>query len=217
MTTVATTTGNTPARSPNVRWERTIVTRERRWRALGRVGATVWFTGLPGAGKSTLASAVEEHLIAMAHPALLLDGDNLRHGLNGDLGFDPQARSENIRRTAHVAKLLAESGAVALVSLVSPYAADRAVAASLHRSDGLEFVEVFVDAPLSVCEHRDPKGLYARARAGELPGMTGVGSPYEAPDEPDLVVGADGGSIEEGVAQVLALLSTRGLVPALVA
>jgi len=200
--------------SPNVRWERTSVSRERRWQALGRVGATVWFTGLPGAGKSTLASAVEERLIEIAHPALLLDGDNLRHGLNGDLGFDPKARSENIRRTAHVAKLLAESGSIALVSLVSPYAADRAAAAALHRGDGVGFFEVFVDAPLSLCERRDPKGLYARARAGELPGLTGVGAPYERPTEPDLVVGGDGASVEQGVARVLAALAARGVAPA---
>ena len=145
-------------------------------------GATLWFTGLPGAGKSTVAAAVEERLLQAGLPAFLLDGDNLRHGLNGDLGFDEHARSENVRRTAHVARLLAESGTIALVSLVSPYAADREIAAALHAADDLAFIEMFVDAPLELCEQRDPKGLYARARAGELAGMTGVGAPYEAPD-----------------------------------
>src|SRR5271167_822205 len=134
-------------RSPNVRWQRSALTRERRWESLGCAGATVWFTGLPAAGKSTLASAVEERLVEGGCAAFLLDGDNLRHGLNGDLGFDEQARSENVRRTAHVARLLAESGTIALVSLVSPYAADRQAAAALHVADDLDFIEIFVNAP----------------------------------------------------------------------
>jgi bifunctional enzyme CysN/CysC len=199
-------------RSPNVRWQGTRMTRERRWSTLGNAGATLWFTGLPGAGKSTVASAVEEQLIAAGQPAFLLDGDNLRHGLNGDLGFDENARRENVRRTAHVARLLAESGTVALVSLVSPYAADRDAAAALHAADGLTFIEVFVDAPLELCEERDPKGLYARARAGELEGLTGVGAPYEPPATPDLVLGSNRESVEDEVEQVLALLAARGLL-----
>ncbi len=199
-------------RSPNVRWQGTRVTRERRWQSLGHVGATVWFTGLPGAGKSTVAAAVEERLIEAGRPAFLLDGDNLRHGLNGDLDFDEQARSENVRRTAHVARLLAESGTIALVSLISPYAADRDTAAALHAADGLPFLEVFVDAPLEVCEQRDPKGLYARARAGELSGLTGVGAPYEAPASPDLVLDACRASVQDEVDRVLDLLSARGLI-----
>jgi bifunctional enzyme CysN/CysC len=200
-------------RSPNVRWQGTKMTRERRWETLGHSGATVWFTGLPGAGKSTVAAGVEERLLAAGRPAFLLDGDNLRHGLNGDLGFDEDARSENVRRTAHVAKLLADSGTIALVSLVSPYAADRASAAALHAADELEFVEVHVDAPLELCEERDPKGLYARARAGELAGLTGIGAPYEPPPEPDLVVGAAGETVEREVERVLELLAARGLLP----
>jgi len=199
-------------RSPNVRWQGTRMTRERRWSSLGAAGATVWFTGLPGAGKSTIASAVEERLIEAGRPAFLLDGDNLRHGLNGDLGFDETARRENVRRTAHVARLLAESGTIALVSLVSPYAADRETAADLHAKDELEFLEVFVDAPLEVCEQRDPKGLYARARAGELAGLTGVGAPYEAPTDPALVLRADGTPVEEQAERVVDLLRARGLL-----
>jgi bifunctional enzyme CysN/CysC len=198
-------------RSPNVRWQGSRMTRERRWRSLGHSGATLWFTGLPGAGKSTVAAAVEERLIAVAQPAFLLDGDNLRHGLNGDLGFDEQARRENVRRTAHVARLLAESGTIVLVSLVSPYAADREAAASLHAADDLGFIEVFVDAPLEICEQRDPKGLYARARAGELANLTGVGAPYEAPTDPDLVLGAREETVEEEVERVMDLLAARGL------
>jgi bifunctional enzyme CysN/CysC len=199
-------------RSPNVRWQGSRMTRPRRWSALGHGGATLWFTGLPGAGKSTIASAVEERLIQAGRPAFLLDGDNLRHGLNGDLGFDDQARTENVRRTAHVARLLAESGTVALVSLVSPYAADREAAAALHEADDLDFIEIFVDAPLELCEERDPKGLYARARAGELAGMTGVGAPYEAPSAPDLVLGTFEETVEREVERVLELLVARGLI-----
>jgi bifunctional enzyme CysN/CysC len=201
-------------RSPNVRWQGTRMTRERRWSALGQTGATLWFTGLPGAGKSTVAAAVEERLIEAGQPAFLLDGDNLRHGLNGDLGFDEHARSENVRRTAHVARLLAEAGTVALVSLVSPYASDRQAAATLHEADGLDFLEIFVDAPLELCEERDPKGLYARARAGELEGMTGVGAPYEAPSEPDLVLGSDSETVDAEVERVMELLAARGLLAA---
>jgi len=200
------------ARSPNVRWQSSRLTRARRWEALGHAGATVWFTGLPGAGKSTVAAAVEERLIACGRPAFLLDGDNLRHGLNGDLGFSEAERSENVRRTAHVARLLAESGTIALVSLVSPYAADRQAAAALHGADNLPFIEVFVDVPVELCERRDPKGLYARARAGELAGLTGVGAPYEAPTQPDLVVGARAESVGEEVERVLEALAARGLI-----
>jgi bifunctional enzyme CysN/CysC len=199
-------------RSPNVRWQGTRVTRDQRWQSLGHGGATLWFTGLPGAGKSTVAAAVEERLLGAGRPAFLLDGDNLRHGLNGDLGFDEAARSENVRRTAHVARLLAESGTIALVSLVSPYASDRETAASLHAADDLSFIEVFVDAPLELCEQRDPKGLYARARAGELAGLTGVGAPYEAPIDPDLVLGSGGETVDQEVERVMDLLAARGLL-----
>jgi bifunctional enzyme CysN/CysC len=193
-------------RSPNVRWQRTSMTRGERWQALGTAGATVWFTGLPAAGKSTIAAAVEERLVRAGRAAYLLDGDNLRHGLNGDLGFDETARAENVRRTAHVARLLAEAGAVALVSLVSPYTADRELAASLHAAEDLPFLEVFVSTPLERCEARDPKGLYARARAGELPGLTGVGAPYEAPTAPDVLLGTAEEDIDAAVARVLAAL-----------
>jgi bifunctional enzyme CysN/CysC len=199
-------------RSPNVKWQGTRMTRERRWSELGHAGATLWFTGLPGAGKSTVAAAVEERLIAAGRPAFMLDGDNLRHGLNGDLGFDEHARRENVRRTAHIARLLSEAGTVALVSLVSPYAADRDAAAELHAADGLSFIEIFVDAPLELCEQRDPKGLYARARAGELEGLTGVGAPYERPSAPDLILGSNRETVEEEVELVIELLREHGLL-----
>ncbi len=211
----AATDGETSAkteRSPNVRWERETITRDERWAALGLTGATVWLTGLPAAGKSTIGRAIEERLVRAGRPAYLLDGDNLRHGLNGDLGFDECARTENVRRTAHVARLLAECGAVALVSLVSPYAADRELAATLHEKEELPFLEVFVGTPLAQCEQRDPKGLYARARSGELDGLTGVGAPYEAPTSPDVVVGAPGEAIEAAVDRVLEALVARGVL-----
>jgi adenylyl-sulfate kinase len=198
--------------SPNVGWHITRMTRERRWKSMGQAGGTVWFTGLPGAGKSTIAAAVEERLLAAGQSAFLLDGDNLRHGLNGDLGFDEQGRRENVRRTAHVARLFAESGTIALVGLVSPYAADREEAAALHTAVELDFIEVFLDVPLEVCEQRDPKGLYARARAGELCGLTGVDAPYEAPTRPDLVLGGREEPVEGEADRVLELLAARGLI-----
>ena len=199
--------------SPNVRWQRSPLTRHRRWEALGHPGATIWFTGLPAAGKSTIAGAVEDHLVGAGRPAFLLDGDNLRHGLNGDLGFDEKARCENVRRTAHVARILAESGTVALVSLVSPYKCDREEAAKLHAAIDLPYIEIFVDTPLALCQERDPKGLYARARAGELHGLTGVDAPYEAPARPDLVLHSGLETVEEAVARVMDVLAARLLHP----
>ena len=178
-------------RSPDVRWHAGALTREERWRQLGAGGATLWFTGLPASGKSTVAVAVEERLLATGRPAYLLDGDNLRHGLNGNLGFAPEDRRENIRRTAHVARLFADAGVVALVSLVSPYRADRDLARALHADDGLPFLEVWVSTSAEECARRDPKGLYARAKRGEIKGLTGVDAPYEAPESPELEIGGD--------------------------
>jgi bifunctional enzyme CysN/CysC len=202
-----------PTQSPNVQWQRSELTRRARWESLGHAGATIWFTGLPGSGKSTIAGAVEERLVAAGRPAFLLDGDNLRHGLNGDLGFDEQARCENVRRTAHVARLFAEAGTIALVSLVSPYGCDREVASGLHAAHDLHFIEVFVDAPLEVCEQRDPKGLYARARAGEITGMTGVDAPYQPPEQPDLVLRSSEETVDGAVERVMQTLAARFLHP----
>lgn len=200
--------------SPNVRWQRTALTRGQRWESLGHAGATIWFTGLPAAGKSTIAAALEERLVTSGRPAFMLDGDNLRHGLNGDLGFNEAARSENVRRTAHVARLLAESGTLAIVSLVSPYAQDREAAAALHVDVDLPFLEIFVDAPLRLCEQRDPKGLYARARAGQLAGLTGVDAPYETPLKPDLTLRSGEESVERAVERVIQALAERAPCPA---
>jgi adenylyl-sulfate kinase len=177
--------------SPDVRLQPTAITRERRRALLGCGGATVWLTGLPAAGKSTIAAAVEERLVTRGRPAYVLDGDNLRHGLCGDLCFSAADRSENVRRAAHVALLLADAGTVALVALVSPYAADREQARRLHERAALPFAEVYVSTPLDECERRDPKGLYARARSGELRGLTGIDDPYEPPASPELELPAD--------------------------
>jgi bifunctional enzyme CysN/CysC len=209
------TTGETGAveRSPNVVWQRGRLTRDERWTALGQRGATVWITGLPASGKSTIATALEERLVRLGVPAYLLDGDNLRHGLNGDLGFDHAARVENIRRTAHVARLLADSGAVALVSLVSPYTADRRRARSLHEELGLEFVETWVNTPLEECERRDPKGFYAKARSGEIESFTGVSDPYEPPERPDIeILGAEEDPIV-AAERIIEALRGLGVVP----
>ena len=191
--------------SPNVTWDPGQLTPSERWSALGRPGATLWLTGLPSSGKSTVAAAAEAQLVRSGRHALRLDGDNLRHGLNANLGFGAEDRAENVRRTAHAAALLAEAGVVAVTSLVSPYAADRDAARQLHAERGLPFYEIHVATSLDECERRDPNGLYARARSGELTGMTGIDDPYEEPVAPELVI--DGtASLEQSVAKVLGLL-----------
>jgi adenylyl-sulfate kinase len=196
-------------RSPDVTWHAGALTRKARWRALGQRGATVWLTGLPASGKSTIAAVLEELLIEQGRAAYRLDGDNLRHGLCRDLGFSAEDRAENMRRTAHVASLLADAGAVAVVALVSPYAAGRAEARRIHEQEGLPFIEVYVATPLEECERRDPKGLYARARAGELPGFTGIDDPYEPPVAPDVWVSGNQ-SVQLAAEAVLALVPTVG-------
>jgi adenylyl-sulfate kinase len=192
--------------SENVTWHDHAVTRDQRAGVTGGPGATVWMTGLSGSGKSTIAVAVEAALIERGRHAYLLDGDNLRHGLNGNLGFSAEDRAENVRRVGEVAKLFADAGAVVLVSLVSPYAADRDRVRAVHDEAELRFVEVFVDTPLEECERRDPKGLYAKARAGELKGMTGIDDPYEAPERAELTLRPLEQSVEDSVQSVLAAL-----------
>ena len=188
--------------SDNVVWHHGAVTRsDRPFR-----GATVWFTGLSGSGKSSVAVEVERAIVAAGRAAYLLDGDNVRHGLNADLGFSAADRSENIRRIGEVARLFADAGVVALVPVISPYRADRDRVRGIHEAVGLPFVEVFVDTPLAVCEARDPKGLYARARAGEITGFTGVDDPYEPPERPDLRLTPADGEPAAQAARVLALL-----------
>lgn len=178
----------------NVVWHPGLVSRHERAVALGGAGMTVWLTGLSGAGKSTVAFEVEKWLLAAGRPVYVLDGDNIRHGLNGDLGFSADDRTENVRRVAHVARLMADAGVVALVPLISPYRADRDAARAIHDAAGIPYAEVYVDTPIALCEERDPKGLYQKARAGEIKGFTGIDDPYEAPTSPELrLTPADGG------------------------
>jgi bifunctional enzyme CysN/CysC len=169
-------------------------------------GATVWLTGLSGSGKSTVAVALERLLVSQGRPAYRLDGDNVRHGLNGDLGFSEVDRTENVRRVGEVARLMADAGVVAIVPLISPYRAGRDHARALHAEADLPFVEVFVDTPIELCEKRDPKGLYAKARAGEITGFTGIDDPYEAPLTPELVLVPEDGLPLEQAQKVEALL-----------
>ncbi|MCC3332570.1 adenylyl-sulfate kinase [Nocardia abscessus] len=189
--------------SSRVVWHSTAVERDER----ATRGLTVWLTGLSGSGKSTVAVELERRLVAAGRPAFLLDGDNLRHGLNSDLGFSPADREENVRRVGEVAKLFADSGVVAVVSLISPYRADRDRVRAAHEAAGIPFLEVFVDTPLAVCEARDPKGMYAKARAGEIRGFTGIDHPYEAPTEAEIVLRPDHGDPASMAATIIARLT----------
>jgi bifunctional enzyme CysN/CysC len=192
-------------KTENTVWHPSDVARADRWKSTGD-GLTVWLTGLSGSGKSSVAVELERQLIDAGRPAYLLDGDNLRHGLNGDLGFSAEDRDENVRRVGHVARLFADAGVVAIVPLISPYRAARDFARSLHEAADLRFVEVFIDTPIEVCESRDPKGLYAKARAGELTGMTGIDAPYEPPLEPELRYTPEDGSAAEVAAALRSAL-----------
>jgi adenylylsulfate kinase len=196
-------------KSTNVVWHESHVAREDREERRGHRGAVVWFTGLSGSGKSTLANELDWRLFEEGVVSYVLDGDNVRHGLNGDLGFSPEDRTENIRRVGEVAKLFADSGAIVLTAFISPYREDRdRVRAIMSRED--DFVEVFVDCPLDVCEERDPKGLYQKARAGEIPEFTGISAPYEAPERAELVVQTGDEDVDDSVGQVLAFLREHG-------
>ena len=201
------------SRSENVRWHESERPRGERWAAVGLHGATVWFTGLSGSGKSTVAVALEDQLLGRGRPTYLLDGDNLRHGLNGDLGFSADDRHENVRRVGEVARLFADAGVVGLVPLISPYRVDRDRARAAHEAADLPFLEVFVNTPIELCEQRDPKGLYKKARAGEITGFTGIDDPYEAPEAPELVLTPEDGDPVAQADRVLALLVERGVLP----
>jgi bifunctional enzyme CysN/CysC len=201
-----------PTASSNVVWHESEVPRAERWRVAGVHGATVWLTGLSGSGKSTVASALTALLTQRGVLSYTLDGDNLRHGLNGDLGFSADDRAENVRRVGEVARLFADAGLVALVPLISPYRAGREHARALHEAAGLPFVEIFVNTPIEVCEERDPKGLYKQARAGEITGFTGIDDPYEAPRAPELEIGAGPGSAADSATQIVLLLQRRGVI-----
>ncbi|WP_082487341.1 adenylyl-sulfate kinase [Methylobacterium sp. Leaf89] len=185
--------------------------RESRWIQLRQRPVIAWFTGLPGAGKSSLANAADQALTAQGRHTMVLDGDNLRGGLNRDLGFSAADRDENVRRTAEVAVLMAEAGLIVLVSLISPLCAERANARRIAR--GLSFLEVFVNTPLSICESRDPKGLYQRARAGQVRDFTGISAPYERPKNPDLVLATANKSVVESVQPLMEILMVKSSWP----
>lgn len=195
-------------KSKNIKWHAGEVTRAARERVHQHRGATLWFTGLSASGKSTLARVIEEKLFDRGCRVYVLDGDNVRHGLNRDLGFSPEDRTENIRRVGEVAKLFTDFGAIVLTAFISPYREDRdSIRAIMNEGD---FLEVFVDCDLAVCEERDPKGLYRKARSGEIPQFTGISAPYEAPQAPELVVDTASYDVEESAEQVIAFLEESG-------
>jgi len=190
-------------KSENIFWNESDITAARRAARNGHRGAVVWLTGLSGAGKSTIAGALEKELFQRSMHTYVLDGDNLRHGLNSNLGFTPEDRAENIRRVSEVAKLMADAGTVVITSFISPYRIDRRLAREIALQAGAEFVEIFVNAPLAVCEKRDPKGLYEKARSGLLKGFTGIDAPYEPPEDPEIVVHTHEQSPQESVGLIL--------------
>ena len=189
--------------SDNLTWQ-TLQPRESRWRGLSQRPAVAWFTGLSGAGKSSIANVVDRSLTEAGRHTMVLDGDNLRHGLNRDLGFTASDRIENIRRAAETARLMAEAGLVVIVSLISPFREERAAARRI--AGDIPFLEVFIDTSLAVCEARDPKGLYDKARAGSIPNFTGISAPYEAPLNPDMTLATDGLSVAASAEPLIAEL-----------
>lgn len=199
-------------KATNVHWHEGEVTRADRQKLLGQKGATVWFTGLSGSGKSTVAVALEKALLGRGKLSYRLDGDNVRLGINKNLGFSAEDRAENIRRIGEIAKLYVDTGVIVLSSFVSPYRADRDLVRELHEKSDMAFVEVFVDVPLAEAEKRDPKGLYKKARAGEIKNFTGIDDPYEAPTSPELVLKSHEMSLEAEVEALLDLLEKRGIL-----
>ncbi|MCZ6828813.1 MAG: adenylyl-sulfate kinase [Gammaproteobacteria bacterium] len=202
----------TEQRATNVHWHEGDITREHRGKILGHRGATLWFTGLSGSGKSTVAVELEGLLNEMGVLSYRLDGDNVRLGINKNLGFSAEDRTENVRRIGEIAKLFVDTGIIALSSFVSPYAADRDQVRVLHEEADMDFIEVFVDCSLEAAESRDPKGLYKKARAGEIKNFTGIDDPYEAPANPEVHLHSDKQSLEEEVNQILELLLERGII-----
>jgi adenylylsulfate kinase len=198
----------------NITWHEGHVDRAMRNKLLKQRGVTIWFTGLPSSGKSTIAFTLEHALVERGHLAYVLDGDNIRHGLNTNLGFSPEDRNENIRRIGEVAKLFADAGVLTCTSFISPYRADRDQARKIHAAAELPFIEVFVKASVDLCEQRDPKGLYKKARAGELKEFTGVSAPYEEPLQPEVVLDSGELSPQQAAGVVLDYLNTKGFLHA---
>lgn len=196
----------------NIHWHESSVTRADRSAILGHKGVTLWFTGLSGSGKSTLAVALEQTLTTRGILSYRLDGDNIRHGINANLGFSPADRQENIRRVGEISRLFADAGAVVLSSFISPYVSDRDLVRKLHTDSDLPFLEVFVDCPLTEAETRDPKGLYKKARAGEIRGFTGIDAPYEAPITAELHLRTDQLTIQQEVDMLITALQQHGII-----
>ena len=199
-------------KATNVTWEEGLVSRRDRYQILRQKGATIWFTGLSGSGKSTISAALERALFKLGKLSYRLDGDNVRLGINKNLGFSEADRKENIRRIGEVAKLFGDAGTISLSSFISPYAADRDEVRRLHEAADLRFVEVFVDCPLSEAERRDPKGLYKRARAGEIRNFTGIDDPYEEPVRPEIHLRTDRLTVEEEVSEIIDYLERNGII-----
>jgi len=199
-------------KATNVTWQDGQITREDRYRILHQKGATIWFTGLSGSGKSTIAVALENALFQHGKLSYRLDGDNVRLGINKNLGFSEEDRKENIRRIGEISKLFGDAGTIALSSFISPYRADRREVRTLHEAANLKFVEVFVDCSLEVAEDRDPKGLYKKARAGEIKNFTGIDDPYEAPEDPEIHLNTDRMTVEEEVAAIIDYLKDNGII-----
>lgn len=202
----------TEVKATNVTWHDGEVSRQDRNALLKQKGVTLWFTGLSGSGKSTVAVALEKALMERGHLCYRLDGDNIRMGINKNLGFSAEDRAENIRRIGEVAKLFVDTGVIVLSSFVSPYRADRDNVRALHADSDMDFIEVYVNVPLDVAEERDPKGLYKKARAGEIKNFTGIDDPYEAPESPEIVLNSHELSLEEEVEVLLAALQERGVI-----
>lgn len=201
-------------RATNITWHEGHVNRDERGGLLKQKGATLWFTGLSASGKSTIAFTLEHALVQRGRLAYVLDGDNIRHGLNKNLGFSAADREENIRRIGEVAKLFADSGVITMTSFISPYRKDRDLVRALHAEGRLPFFEIHVNTPIATCEQRDPKGLYKKARAGELKNFTGIDDPYEAPFHPELTLDATGISPQEAAAQLIEFLQSKGVFSA---
>lgn len=195
--------------SRNITWQSSNITRKEREQRYGQRSVVIWLTGLSGSGKSTLAFALEKELFARERACYVLDGDNIRHGLNRDLGFSEQDRKENLRRIGEVAKLFIDAGTIVIAAFISPHAQDRQMVRDLF--DEGDFIEVYIDCSLSACEERDPKGLYKKARASQIPNFTGVSAPYEAPQQPELTLDTEHQSVEQCVAKVMAKLDQRTL------
>jgi adenylylsulfate kinase len=204
----------TEQKATNVHWHQGEITGEDRHSLLGQKGATLWFTGLSGSGKSTIAVALEKALFQRGKLTYRLDGDNVRLGINKNLGFSAEDRTENIRRIGEIAKLFVDAGVIALSSFISPYQVDRQRVRELHAESGYPFVEIFVDCALSTAEERDPKGLYKKARAGEIKNFTGIDDPYEAPQSPEIHLRTDQMSLDEEVEIIIDYLQQQGFITA---